>query len=384
MTKVTRMAFMARITVPVNERAIVLKAGRFVDILRPGRHVVCGRTSTLEVVACNLLRPEFVSDYDHALFRERPDLAAEHLLEVRTDPDEVAVVFRDGRPYTVVAPEGRAVYFVEAGPFAVERHDVADAPEVPERLAVNTEFVKRNAGAIHRFVVGPGQAGLLFVDNALKRELAPGVHTYFNAGRATTVRTVDLRTSTVEVNGQEILTKDRVTLRVNLVARYRVADAVKAVTEVADFAETLYTGLQLAFRKSLGTKTLDEILANKGSVDAEAAEEVRGAMAGIGIEVGEISLKDVILPGEMRDILNRVVQAEKEAQANVIRRREETAATRSLLNTAKVMAENPVMLRLKELEALEQISGKVQYLAVHNGTQGLLQDLVNLRETPKN
>jgi regulator of protease activity HflC (stomatin/prohibitin superfamily) len=103
-------------------------------------------------------------------------------------------------------------------------------------------------------------------------------------------------------------------------------------------------------------------------------------MAGIGIEVGEIALKDVILPGEMRDILNGVVAAQKEAEANVIRRREETNATRSLLNTAKVMAENPVMLRLKELEALETIAGKVERLTVHNGTEGLMTDLVKLRD----
>jgi regulator of protease activity HflC (stomatin/prohibitin superfamily) len=96
--------------------------------------------------------------------------------------------------------------------------------------------------------------------------------------------------------------------------------------------------------------------------------------------VGEIAVKDVILPGEMRDILNKVVTAEKEAEANVIRRREETNATRSLLNTTRVMAENPVMLRLKELEALSEIAGKVERLTIHNGTTGLMNDLVKLRD----
>lgn len=92
-----------------------------------------------------------------------------------------------------------------------------------------------------------------------------------------------------------------------------------------------------------------------------------------------ITIKDVVLPGEMRDILNTVVTAQKEAEANVIRRREETAATRSLLNTAKLMTDNPAMLRLKELEALETIADKVGSLTVHNGTQGLLEDLVSLK-----
>ena len=117
------------------------------------------------------------------------------------------------------------------------------------------------------------------------------------------------------------------------------------------------------------------------TVDEEAAAKVRADMAEIGVEVCDISLKDVILPGEMREILNQVVSAEKQAEANIIRRREETNATRSLLNTAKVMAENPVMLRLKELEALETIAGKVERLTVHNGTGGLLNDLVKLRDS---
>jgi regulator of protease activity HflC (stomatin/prohibitin superfamily) len=165
-----------------------------------------------------------------------------------------------------------------------------------------------------------------------------------------------------------------------LTAVFRVVDAVKAVTAVRDHDEALHRAVQLAFRKTLGAMTLDRLLAEKGMVDAEAAEKVRADMAGIGIEVGEIALKDVILPGEMRDILNGVVAAQKEAEANVIRRREETNATRSLLNTAKVMAENPVMLRLKELEALETIAGKVERLTVHNGTEGLMTDLVKLRD----
>jgi len=171
-----------------------------------------------------------------------------------------------------------------------------------------------------------------------------------------------------------------VTLRVNLAADYQVVDAVKAATAVKDFADALHRALQLAFRKSLGSKSLDEILADKVTADAEAVDRIRTEMAAIGVSVGEIAVKDVILPGDMRDILNKVVVAEKEAEANVIRRREETNATRSLLNTARVMSENPIMLRLKELEALSEIAGKVERLTIHNGTGGLMNDLVKLRD----
>ncbi|HHB80800.1 MAG TPA: slipin family protein, partial [Aliiroseovarius sp.] len=228
--------------------------------------------------------------------------------------------------------------------------------------------------------VGEGRVGLLIVDGVQERVLKPGTYWFWNLGRKHLVRLVDTRWQAHEVTGQEILTKDRVSLRVNLTAAYRVAHPETAVNSVTDFSEALHRALQLAFRKTLGGLTLDALLADKVSVDAEAAKAVRAEMALIGLEIGEIALKDVILPGDMRDILNRVVEAQKEAEAGVIRRREETNATRSLLNTAKVMADNPVMLRLKELEALESIAGKVERLTVHNGAQGLMSDIARLRD----
>jgi len=73
------------------------------------------------------------------------------------------------------------------------------------------------------------------------------------------------------------------------------------------------------------------------------------------------------------------VTAEKQAQANLIRRREETAATRSLLNTAKLMEDNPILIRLKELEALEKIAGKVEKISVYSGLEGLLERTIKLQ-----
>ena len=89
-----------------------------------------------------------------------------------------------------------------------------------------------------------------------------------------------------------------------------------------------------------------------------------------------MGVKDVILPGEMKTILNQVVEAEKIAQANLINRREETAATRSLLNTARLMEENPTLLRLKELETLEKVTEKIDKLTVFGGLEGVLKDMV--------
>lgn len=101
-------------------------------------------------------------------------------------------------------------------------------------------------------------------------------------------------------------------------------------------------------------------------------------MTNQGIELRNVGVKDVILPGDMKDILNQVVEAEKASQANIIKRLEETAATRSLLNTARLMEQNPTLLRLKELEVLEKVTEKVDRLTVFGGLEGVLKDTVKI------
>ena len=117
----------------------------------------------------------------------------------------------------------------------------------------------------------------------------------------------------------------------------------------------------------------------KGELDTLILKLAKPRLSEYGLETKTIGIKDIILPGEMKTILNQVVEAEKAAQANVIKRREETAATRSLLNTAKLMESNPILLRLKELEALEKITGNVQSLTLYGGLDGVLNDTVKLQ-----
>ena len=368
-----------RVTVPESERAIVLVNGKLETILRPGRHSFARLGNDLKVEAHDFRVPVLNSVYEQALLKDKPELVAAHFTELRTGAHEVAVVYRDQKLYFVVKPDTHVLFWTDAGPWRAEMIDVSSSLGVPHALALRIAATAGTADRTKRFTVEEGQVGLLSIDGAFAGRLEQGTHSFWNVGRAVTVKIVDTRQHALDVTGQEVLTRDRVSIRVNLVARYRVADPVKAVSAVKDFADALYRALQHAFRQSLSVKTLDELLSRKGDTDAEAAAQVKSEMAAIGLDVADIAIKDIILPGDMREILNKVVTAEKEAEANVIRRREETNATRSLLNTAKVMAENPVMLRLKELEALEKIADKVQSLTVHNGTRGLLDDLVSLK-----
>ena len=126
------------------------------------------------------------------------------------------------------------------------------------------------------------------------------------------------------------------------------------------------------FRAELESRTLDELLMNRVDIDPEVAAAIAEEMLTAGVEVTLMAIKDVVLPGEIREILNQVVAAEKRAQANLIQRREETAATRSLLNTAKLMEDSPVLMRLKELETLEKLTEKVGMSRQSEQKKGIL------------
>jgi regulator of protease activity HflC (stomatin/prohibitin superfamily) len=222
-------------------------------------------------------------------------------------------------------------------------------------------------------------AGLLFVDGVLSRVLTPGASAFWNVRKNVVVDVVDLRVQSLEVSGQELLTRDKVSLRVNLAASLKVVDPVAARSKVAKFHDHVYRELQYGLRKVVAARTLDELLGDKASLDADIFAYVRGQLDGLGLELLGVGVKDVILPGEMKEILNAVVQAEKSAQANVIRRREEANATRSLLNTARLVDESPTLLRLKELEALEKVTEKIDKLTVFGGLDGVLKQLVTLK-----
>jgi len=365
---------LTRVVLREDERMLVLSKGRFKAILGAGEHFL--NSKDLLVERHVLDDPLFASRHAEALLRARPDLAEAHFDVVEAGADEVVTVLRKGVLIHVLDPGITAMLWKDLGPWTAEAVPLEGVPRVDPALLVKA----MKSGLVDHFNVPDGHVGILTVRGTREGLLEPGTHGFWRAGGEVAVKTIDTRWRGFEVTGHEVLTRDRVSVRVNIAAEMRVVDPERATTEVRDFEETLRLALALAFRKTLGGTTLDGLLADRMAVGADAAEAVRREMAEIGIELREIALKDVILPGDMRDILNRVVEAEKEAEANVIRRREETNATRSLLNTAKVMADNPVMLRLKELEALGEVAGKVERLTVHNGTEGLMSDLVKLRD----
>jgi regulator of protease activity HflC (stomatin/prohibitin superfamily) len=360
------------------ERVVLIRDGRFQRILEPGAHTVWALNATLE--RHSLRYPAFESEWSDFLAQERPEIAKRYFTIVETGDWQVAVVYLDGKFWRVLGPGKRALFWRGAAAVTAEVLDVRDRPEAPAAVAQALARLGRPAAEhVTAAVVNEGQTGLLFINGRFVRALEPGAYAFWNAAGSPRVEIVDLRVQAIEIPGQEILTKDKVAVRVNVWAEYQVTDPALATRTLRSFQEHLYRALQLAVRQTLGRRTLEEILAEKVDIDETVAAEVRREMQAFGVRVGAIALKDIILPGDVREILNQVVTAEKQAQANLIRRREETAATRSLLNTAKLMEDNPLLVRLKELETVEKVAEKVAKITVHGGFDTLLQQLVNLR-----
>jgi regulator of protease activity HflC (stomatin/prohibitin superfamily) len=172
----------------------------------------------------------------------------------------------------------------------------------------------------------------------------------------------------VTIAGQELMTRDKVTLRLTLTVEFAVEDPALATQKVASVRDSVYLAAQLALREFVGTVTLDQLLEGREALTRYLEGEVRPQAARYGVRVERVGVKDVVLPGEMKTLLNRVIEAEKEAAANVILRREETAATRSLVNTARLMTDQPILLRLKELEAMKEIAGQIKDVRVVVGS----------------
>jgi len=187
----------------------------------------------------------------------------------------------------------------------------------------------------------------------------------------------DMREMQIDVSGQEFMTLDKVTLRMNASVTYVVKDAKLAVSAAVDVRQSLYRDVQFGLREVIGQQELDNFLTAKDEVTQGLRKYVIEKAAVLGLEVRSVGIKDVILPGEIKDLMNRVTEAKKAAEANLIARREETAAMRSQANTAKLLAENPTLMRLRELEVLEKVAsnGKMNIML---SDKGLTDKVVHL------
>ena len=342
-----RSVVMLSLTVKDRERAFLMRNGRFERVLEPGLHRMFDPLRELAAEVCPTVQAEFPADRYAVLKVDHPDLATTLFEVVETGAGEIAVLNFDGRPAHLFGPWTMHVFWKVTTRVDAERINVAVDPKVDAR---HLRMLSRDRHPyVTEAVIESHEAGLLYIDGRLVERLEPGRHAFWTIDRKVEIKRLDLRPQAVEITAQEMLTKDRVALRVTLTALRRIADPERAVAAVTDIDAWLYRLVQFAIREAAAARTLDEVLSAKAVLDAELRTYVRERVASTGIEVMELGVKNIILPGEIRDLVNKVVEAERTAKANLIRRQEETAATRSLLNTAKLMEENPLLLRPRSL-----------------------------------
>jgi regulator of protease activity HflC (stomatin/prohibitin superfamily) len=356
------------------EKGFLFKEGALIELVGKGSHWFWDPLNKIRVDVSSQRSP----------WINHPELDV--ILDSGLIDEQVQVVDLKDHERALVWVDGRFEAILEPGLFAlwkthkVIRVEIVDARNVRFEHA-DIEVILDHLHARESFqshIVDEGQLALVVCDGTLKEMLRAGRYAFWKGGVRVSVKIMDLRETVIDVAGQELMTRDKVTLRMNALVTYKVVDAKVAATTVENFVQTLYRDAQLALRAVIGTHALDEILAEKDAIAGELEGLVKKRAAEYGIEVRGFGIRDIILPGEMKELLNRVVQAKKVAEAALITRREETAAMRSQANTAKLLENNATLMRIKELEALVEIAkaGKLQVVLGEKGLQEKVMSLI--------
>lgn len=352
-----------------NQAGFVLKNGVFQKMITAGTwhfSKIAGYTVVIEEMSneLNYLEVPYQVLSKDATFRNST-------IHTEIPDDSVGFIYINGKLMSFATKKDYVFWNV------FDKYEVRIVP-MTETL-IGAEMTKQMLSLVPKHLytevsVDEGEVGLVYYNNVMQNQLSKGVYHFWNYYHAVSCRVVDMKQMELDIVGQEILTKDKIGIRMNVASIYKIRDAVEFVTTIPDLKGQLYPAVQLVIREVVGNYKLDEILEGKEKISGEIFEALKEREKMFCVNFLTAGIKDIILPGEIREIMNSVLVAEKAAQANVIARREEVASTRSLLNTAKLMDENQTLYKLKELEYLEKICEKVGKISV-NGNAGIIDQL---------
>ena len=371
------------LSVNVNERALVFKKNVPVEIRETGIYRMIGSGYTFlkyDISKYAVLPPsaeKFVDEY--------PDVFKNDVSCVSIGETECGLVYKNGLLTEILDPAQNIYFWKTNTSFEIRKVDLSESYEVDKSLksflieAHKKGKIENIQTAITVVEVKDVNEAVLTVDGKVEGVLSSGVYAFWRYNRHVAAYIVDLRLQNLDVVGQEILTKDKVSIRTNISANYKITDIRTVFESFPSYKDYIYKELQFALREACGLRTLEDILSAKDDIKTEVMDYMTSRTKLYGIDVKDVGIKDIILPGDMKLILNKVVEAEKVAQANNIKRREETAATRSLHNTAKMLENNPTLMRLKELEVLEKVTEKIDKITVSSGLEGILTDLIKIK-----
>jgi len=206
------------------------------------------------------------------------------------------------------------------------------------------------------------EKGLRYYKGRFHGLVGPGQ--YWIWKNSTHIVRMDMRPRQVVLNGQEVLSADSVALKITILARYQVADPVAAINKVEKYNDSLYALIQIAARDVIGSKPIDELLENRTSFNAAIMEQCGQSAEEFGVKLLSVSVRDIMFPGDLKNVFAQLVKARKEGEAALEKARGETAALRNLANAAKLMDKNPALLQLRALQTLERSGGNTIVLGV--------------------
>lgn len=365
--------YVGRITVRSYEKGLLFKDGEFKRILPRGKHWCFDISGKTVVDVVSMRSPQLVHE-DLDLIVDSGLLPSDARILELSDTER-GLMWVDNRFKGILKPgqhviwEGFKEVRIEIVDTSIVRFRHPKLPAILESESAQQELLP--------YRIDEGAVGILFVDGVMTDLLEPGCHAFWQKAGHVTVLPIDKGETTLDVSGQEILSKDKVSLRLNSLITYKITDPVKAVCDLEDYKQSLYRETQLALRAAVGTRDIDALLADKDSLVESVKRTLSPWAVEFGLTVVSFGIRDIILPGDMKELLNKVVESKKIAEANLIMRREETAAIRSQANTAKLLSDNPVLMRLKEMELLEKIATSSN-LNVLCGDAGLKDSLIQL------
>jgi hypothetical protein len=357
---------MKRIKVNAYQVALVFKQGVYQRMLKEGNYWLWNEDAYIYDMAKPFVAPIELN----ILLKDNTLADALYLVEVKDN--EIVLQFESGLLKQVLTA-GRYTFWKGVIDYAFVRADISKINienDIDRSLLQNRLL----SAYVRSYTVENYEQALLFVDGKYVQLLQSGVYYWWRNSIVIHVGKVDMRQQQLEINGQEILTRDKAALRINAWAQYKVADVEKALMQNKDYDKQLYVAFQLVLREYIAGYSFDELLDKKEGIAPFVLQGVKEKAEVLGVEVNSFGIRDIVLPGDVKEIMNQVLVAEKKAQANTIMRREETASTRSLLNTAKLMEENAMLWKLKEMEYVEKIADKISNISV-SGNGALIEQL---------
>ena len=355
------------LTVQRNHRTAVLRDGVFVQALQPGRHWVWtwGVTETVDIdITADLL----------ALDESDPlpiDLEGTRIVTVL--PGQVVIRKLGGRVRQVLEVGHYRVW--EGAGYDEERVTI-DLLAEPQAL-LPSDVLEPTLGLWAEVSASRRTALVLHQDGEPVGVLRDGRYRLWRKSPWSVIA-VPLALRSLDVAAQDVVTRDQIPVRVKPAATYRVVDPMVRVSE-PEGPDQAYGAVQQALREVIASRDFDALVSDRDALSDELLARARTVLPHLGLVLERVWIKDIILPGEVKAMVNRVTMARKEAEAYGIKRREEVAATRQMANTAKLLEQNPILLRLKELEAIGEIVGKIDKLVVVGG-QDLTRQVL-LRES---